>query len=947
MNRRPPLTLSATALAATLTLTVVALHARTERITTPKEQFGFNLGDDYQLANYKQLTEYWKKLDAESDRMTLTEIGKTAEGRPHLMAIVTSPENHKKLARYKEIARKLALAEGVTDEQAKALAAEGRAVVWIDGGLHATEVLGTQQLMETLYQMVSRTDDETQRFLRDVIILFVHANPDGHDLVADWYMRESDPKKRTSLSTIPRLYQKYVGHDNNRDSYMSTQAETTNMNRILYHEWFPQIMYNHHQTGPTGTVLFAPPFRDPFNYVFDPLIPLGIDLVGASMHNRFAAEGKPGATMRRGANYSTWWNGGLRTTVYYHNMIGLLTETIGTPWPMEIPFVPSRNVASGDLPYPIAPQVWHFRQSIEYSLTANRAVLDVASRHREQFLYNIYLMGERAIEKGSTDTWTMYPGRVQRVQEAIARESATRGAGAADGSTPPVMSVGGFATPSPMKFYEQLRDPKLRDPRGYILSADQRDFPTAIKFANTLIKTGVTVHRATAAFEVQGKRYPAGSIVVKTAQAFRAHVLDMFEPQDHPNDFAYPGGPPIPPYDSAGWTLAYQMGVAFDRILDGFDGPFERVTGFIAPTATITGPASPAGYLLSAAQNDSFILVNRLLKNGDEVYRLVKGGDQPAGTIFVTARPQSAEIVAKGAKDLGITVTAVASRPAGELMKLKPVRIGLWDRYGGSMPSGWTRWLFEQYEFPFEVVYPQTLDAGNLQAKFDVLVFVDGAIPGAGPATGRRASVTPLEVDPQSIPEQYRGWLGRVTVERTIPQLKAFLEQGGTIVTVGTSTNLAYHLKLPIASALVERTPTGERAVPQERFYVPGSVLQVAVNPQHPLAWGIEPRTDVFFDNSPVFKLLPDAAIKGVTAVAWFDAAAPLRSGWAWGQHYLNGAVAAADARVGKGRLFLFGPEITFRAQPHGTFKFLFNAIYNGPAAPEAGSVGPTPTSSH
>ncbi|HEY8551169.1 MAG TPA: M14 metallopeptidase family protein, partial [Vicinamibacterales bacterium] len=415
-RRTRPLALGLAAIIATLLLAAAVLQARTGRITTPKEQFGFNIGDDYQLANYQQLMEYWKKLDRESDRMTLEEIGRTAEGRPQLMAIVTAPENHRRLDRYKEISRRLALAEGLTEEQARALAEEGKAVVWIDGGLHATEVLGAQQLIEMVYQMVSRTDAETMRFLRDVIILFVHANPDGHDLVADWYMREKDVTKRT-FATIPRLYQKYIGHDNNRDSYMSTQPETTNMNRILFREWFPQIMYNHHQTGPTGTVLFAPPFRDPFNYVFDPLIPLGIDLVGAAMHNRFAAEGKPGATMRRGANYSTWWNGGLRTTVYYHNMIGLLTETIGHPTPMEIPFVPTRNLPSGDLPYPITPQKWHFRQSIEYSVTANRAVLDVASRHREQFLYNIYLMGKRSIDRGNTDTWTMYPSRVAKVQE--------------------------------------------------------------------------------------------------------------------------------------------------------------------------------------------------------------------------------------------------------------------------------------------------------------------------------------------------------------------------------------------------------------------------------------------------------------------------------------------------------------------------------------------------
>ena len=578
-------------------------------ITSPREQFGFDIGDDYQLATYAQLSAYWQKLDAQSDRMRLVEIGRTEEGRPHLMAIITSPANHGKLDRYQEIARRLARADDVTTEaEARALASEGRAVVWVDGGLHANEVLGAQQLIELVHQMVSRDDAETLRMLDDVVLLVAHANPDGHDLVANWYLRESDPLKR-STAALPVLYQKYAGHDNNRDSYMAALAETANMNRVLYREWYPQIMYNHHQTGPVGTVMFAPPFRDPFNYVYDPLIPTSLDLVGAAMHTRFAAEGKPGVTMRRGANYSTWWNGGLRTTVYFHNMIGLLTETIGHPTPMEIPFRPERTLPSNDLPYPIAPQRWHFRQSIDYSITANRAVLDIASRYREQFLFNIWRMGRNAIERGSTDTWTMYPRRLDLVKQALQRRGIDTAAGGRAGGAPREV------------FDEVLRNPTLRDPRGYILPASQADFPTAIAFVNALIRAGVTVHRATADFTVDGKAYPAGSLVVKTAQAFRPHVLDMFEPQDHPDDFQYPGGPPIPPYDSAGWTLAYQMGVAFDRVLDAFDGPFDVVAGELAiPAGTVSGDPSVTGYTFPHGMNQSFRAVNRLLAQGEAVH---------------------------------------------------------------------------------------------------------------------------------------------------------------------------------------------------------------------------------------------------------------------------------------------------------------------------------------
>src|SRR5262249_19191457 len=288
-----------------LAISAAAPMVRAQKVTSPKEQFGFNIGDDYKLANYTQYEAYVRKLAKESNRMKLVEMGKTAEGRTQLMAIIPSPANLAKLEKYKSISTKLAHAE-IPDAEAHALAKEGKAIVWIDGGLHATEVLGAAQLTEMIYQMVSRTDPETMRFLNDDIILFVHANPDGMELVSNWYMRSKDPQQR-STNGVPRLYNKYAGHDDNRDFYMSNLSETTNMLNVMVREWFPQIVYNHHQTGPAGTVMFAPPFRDPFNYNFDPQVPVEIELVAASMHSRFITEGKPGVTNRRGSSYSTWF----------------------------------------------------------------------------------------------------------------------------------------------------------------------------------------------------------------------------------------------------------------------------------------------------------------------------------------------------------------------------------------------------------------------------------------------------------------------------------------------------------------------------------------------------------------------------------------------------------------------------------------------------------------
>jgi hypothetical protein len=859
-----------------LAVAALASSAAQPRITTPKEEFGFNIGDDYQLANYTQLEAYWKKLARESDRMKLVEIGKTSQGRTQWMAIITSPANHKNLDRYKQIGRRLALAGDLTDDQARDLATQGKAAVWIDGGLHATEVLGAQQLVEQVFQMVSRNDRETLRFLDDVILLAVPANPDGMELVSNWYMREKDPRER-SMGGLPVLYHHYIGHDNNRDSFLSSQIETTNMGTQLYKEWIPQIMYNHHQSGPQGTVLFAPPFREPYSYRFDPMMLTGIDAVGAAMHNRFAYEGKPGATERTGAPYSNWFNGGLRSTTCYHNILGLITETIGSPTPMEIPFLANRQLMTYDNPNPIEPQKWHFRQSIEYSITANRAVLDYASRNREQLLFNIYKMGKNSIERGNRDHWTILPKKVDAA-----------------------------------KSLADLRRPEDRDPRGYILPAAQRDFLTAIKFAQALQKAGIVVHRASREFDAAGKRYAAGSIVIKTAQPFRPHVLDMFEPQDYPNNFQYPGGPPIAPYDNAGWTLAYQMGIQFDRVLDKFDGPFEVAEDPLRVPAGAVD-ASSAGWTLSFDTNDTFRALNELSGNASVAN----------GAVFVPASAKST--VEKLARETGLSFKSSAA--PGNVKTLRAPRIALADIYGGAMPSGWTRWLFEQYKFPFEVAYPQALDSADLSAKYNVIVLPPNTYSGGGRGGAGRGGGQPK---PESIPEKYRPLLGNLTAATSAPRLRRFLEGGGTVIAIGSSTRIAADLGVPVADHLVERAAGSEKVLPREKFYIPGSLLRASVNTKVAATRGLPSQVDVYFDNSPVFRLPPDAANLGITPLAWFSEAAPLRSGWGWGQHYLRDGVIAAEVRIGKGRLYLFGTEMSFRAQPHGTFKFLFNAIYSG-----------------
>ena len=367
---------------------------------------------------------------------------------------------------------------------------------------------------------------------------------------------------------MPRLYHKYIGHDNNRDFFGSTQVETENMNRVLYREWFPQILYNHHQSGPAGTVLWTPPLRDPFNYNQDPLLVLGIQTIGIALQTRLAAEGKPGATARSGGPYDGWWNGGLRNTAAFHNTIAILTEMIGTPTPMRVPLVMERQLPTSDLTFPVAPQEWHFRQSVDYSVTTNRGVLDIASKMKENFLYNRYVMGRNSIERGSRDTWTAKPHRyaaaVAEVNPGAAhRRAPARQAGAAGGGR------GGRGAPNEAALWAALHKPDDRDPRAYILPST----PGRFRDRHEVHQRAARNRHSRASGDQRFYRPRQEPIrAVRTwclpitrsgrtsSTCSRRRIIRTTSP--------IRGAAPTRPYNNAGWTLAFQMGIEYDRILE-------------------------------------------------------------------------------------------------------------------------------------------------------------------------------------------------------------------------------------------------------------------------------------------------------------------------------------------------------------------------------------------
>jgi hypothetical protein len=843
------LALAVSALVATSGRSATATSAPSVRVPTPQEVLGFEACADYRLANYEQIARYFRELDAASPRMQMQGIGRSTENRQMLLAVISSEENLKSfnLVRYQEIARRLARAKDLTDEEARSLSYNGKAVVWVDYGIHSTENASQQAAMMFAHRLVSDNSPEFKHIRDNVITLVVPSlNPDGNSMIANWYREHRGQRWELSL---PELYQHYAGHDNNRDWYMFNLRESRNVAKQLYEEWLPQVIHNNHQTGPFPSRIFIPPFEDPPNPQIQPLTMRGVNLVGDAMSRRLDQEGKEGAVSR--VQFDTWWNGGMRSAPYYHNMVGILTETAHTnPAPTVYdPATFPERFANGELtsqpstfyPSPYRGGEWHLSDSCDYMTTASYGMLELAAEKSQEFLYDIYQMGRDAIAAGQDET--------------------------------------------------------------YVLSADQADFPSAVRLVEVLRIGGVEVERATQPFTAGGTRYPAGSFVIRGAQAFRPHLTDLLNPQTYPDRRLYPGGPPEPPYDITGWTLPMQMGVDVDKHETNIPVATRPVGTPRVPPGT--APATATTFALDPRVNESFTAVNRLLAAGDAVKRATApvttaAGQWPAGTFLVTAGSGTAQRVAAIAGELGLKVSSVDAVP-GSARELKAPRIGLYHAWGGNMDEGWTRYMLEDFEFPYERLHDADVRAGNLNERFDVIVLPD-------------ATFNSMLNGSSTLPPQYTGGMTQAGVEN----IAAFARAGGTVVTMDTAAQFA-------TRALGVNATDVTAGREESELFIPGTLLRLRLNVDDPIAWGMPAETAAFFAESPAFSLPSGSNARSVATYATENL---LMSGWLVGGEIVQGTSAVLEAPVGQGRAVVLGFRTQHRAQSHGTYKLLFNSLY-------------------
>jgi hypothetical protein len=834
-------------------LLLLASPVRAQAVPTPESVLGHKPGDDFYLANYDESRDYFRKLAASSNRVKLISVGKTTRGLEWEIALVSSPANLARLDRYKDISRRLAMGRGLTDDDAKALAREGKAIVHLDGGLHSTEVAGAQQMIQLAYKLVAtQGDPEIDAILDNVILmLWPTLNPDGQNEVVAWYRKNLGTPYE--VSPLPDLYQEYVGHDNNRDGYMNNMLESQEVTRTEL-EWNPVVFYCHHQTAPFPTRIFIPPFTEPISSNIHPLMARWLNAYGINMAAYLDEHGMPGAVHRTG--FDNWYPGFLDFTHIFRNSIAFFTETAlyryATPHFYTVDEFPKERQALRSEVFYSSPWKggwWRLGDAVRYMLGASMAVLDTTAKYRESLLYNRYQAARDNIERF-----------------------------------------------------------RKEPPFGYVISQEQHDLPTAVTLVEKLLINGIEVHQAVKPFAADGREYRAGSWVVLMDQPFAPLVKELFEPQHYPDLRESPNGPPILPYDVAGWTLPMQMGVETALVAQPISAQQRSSLKLLEQVPQPSGSVQGTGpvYAINRRENASFKVINEVFSAGGQVGVVTGDAGQQAGFVVSGVdRERMSDIARKN------SVTAQAlPKPPDSVMSTRRPRVGLYRAWVPLIDEGWTRWILENYGFAPVTLRNGDIQAGHLNERFDAIVIPDTS-----------ARVILEGFAPGSISGEYAGGLGETGVEA----LREFVRRGGTLIAFNNASVMAIEaLGLPVTNVLAD--------LKNDQFFCSGSLLRVELrDSNHPGLLGMPRDPIVMFERGPAFE--PKSGFQGVVLATYPKDRNPQASGFLLHPERIQGKAAELEVFYGSGRVYLFGFRPQWRGQSHGTYKLIFNAIYDSPSS--------------
>ncbi|MBN2289473.1 MAG: peptidase M14, partial [Candidatus Glassbacteria bacterium] len=685
------------------------------------------------------------------------------------------------------------------------------------------------------------------------------ANPDGQQMIVDYYDKYLGTDYEGGM--LPWLYHHYAGHDNNRDWFFLNLAETDALVDILYGDWHPQVLVDVHQMGSAGVRMFVPPFYGPPNPNYPSLIWNQIELLGTAMKYGLAAAGKTGVGSN--AYYSAWYQGSVRPNATQHNITALLTESASVRIATPVFIDPSelRGTEKGLPEYeprlnftePWPGGWWRLRDIVDYQIISQKALIGACSKYRREFLDAFYRMAGDALHLSG------------------------RGA-----------------------------------PWAYLVPPGQDSPGSVARMLKIFERTRCEMHRAGRSFQVDEGVFPEGTVVLELDQPYGRFIKDLLELKEYPDVRKYPEGPPMPPYDNAGWSVGLMMGVEVVEVQSPFVAQLELLEAAPLPPALCSG--SPA--LLDCRDVNSYRAVNRLLAQGASLWRCSAAFTSaarrwPAGTFFIEAEPQ---VLDRVAQDCRVSLYRAERPPAVERLPLKPSRIGLYRGWLPSMDEGWTRLVLDRFEFDYERLDKQRVKKGKLKADYRVIILpsmgADAIVEGAHPESESESL--------RNLPPEYRGGIGKEGVR----ELERFVRAGGTLVCLREACSLPIReFHLPVREDLKD--------VAQQEFFCPGSLLRLSVDSSHPVGYGMPEEAAAFYaDGFPLATEIPRSNDADRRVVARYPKQDLLLSGWIIGDRHLQGKPAVVDVSLGQGHIVLCGFGVQNRAQTYGTFKLLFNAIY-------------------
>lgn len=700
------------------------------KITAPEEFFGFQMGADYKLARWDKIVDYFYQLEKQSDKLKVMNLGPSSEGHPFLLLLISSPENLGNLDRLQYINKKIRDPRGVSDDSLKVFVNEGKAVIYESMSLHASEVGGTQMSPELTYDLLTRNDKETQRILDNVLFFMIPCfNPDGQVMITDWY-NETVGTEYEGLS-MPYLYHKYCGHDNNRDGDYLNLQESRYTAKAMYVDWQPQAYVDHHHMGSYGARIFVPPYCDPIRPYADPLVWRELSWYGAHIAYKLEEDGFQGVL--NAAQYAGWGHFGWHWITPFHNIAGMLTESASANYATPVYVHPEQLKANARMfpeyeaqstfPNPWPGGWWHLRDIVAQQKSAAWSILDLAARNKETVLETAVIKAQNQTKRG------------------------------AEG-----------------------------DVKTLIIPAEQHDYLTAVKMVNKLLQSGLEIKKADKQFMAENKVYGEGSYVISLAQPKMGLIRNLLT-ETHYADNAWTrseNGIPYNPYDMATHTMNEFMGVDVDVLNLTVDNSFPVLKTLENSSGTVK--KGSAGYWIDGRQNAAFMAVNFLLDEKIPVKRL----DQSAGELrpgdFIVEKASEQKLL-DVAEKTGVSFKPLETLSNKNIHEVKRERTGLFQRYyGGNMDEGWTRLCFENFGFDYATLMSEEIKAGNLNKKYDVVVLPDdskAAITGDFKENSR--------VKPEEYPVKYRSGVGKEGTEA----LKKFVKEGGTLVVLGDSYEFA------------------------------------------------------------------------------------------------------------------------------------------------------------